>query len=42
VSINAGLAVSDGMICGGTMEVFIEPVSAFKQMLNGGETLVSN
>ncbi len=31
VSLNAGMTEKDGMICGGTMEIFIEPVSMFKK-----------
>ncbi len=25
------------MVCGGTMEVFIEPVEAYKKVFSGGE-----
>jgi len=38
ISMNADLAAEDGMICGGTMEVFIEPVNTYNQIINGGET----
>jgi len=36
VSMNTGPAALGGMSCGGTMEVFIEPVSTFKQIIDGG------
>ncbi len=41
VSLNADTAASDGMICGGMMEVFIEPVSTFGQAFNGGGIIES-
>ncbi|BAF59716.1 MAG: xanthine dehydrogenase [Pelotomaculum sp.] len=37
ISLNADIAASEGMVCGGTMEVFIEPVSTFSGILTGGE-----
>ncbi len=41
VSMDGETAASDGMICGGMMEVFIEPVSTFIQAFNGGEIIES-
>lgn len=37
VSMNAETAAAQGMICGGNMEVFIEPVSMYKEAFSGGE-----
>jgi len=37
VSLSADTAASEGMVCGGRMEVFIEPVGMYKSALNGGE-----
>lgn len=37
VSMSADTAASEGMVCGGTMEVFIEPVESYRKVLNGGE-----
>jgi xanthine dehydrogenase accessory factor len=37
VSLNADTAGAEGMVCGGTMEVFIEPVEAYKKVFSGGE-----
>lgn len=38
VSMDNEKAAAEGMICGGSMEVFIEPVSAFGRIINGGES----
>ncbi len=38
ISMNADLAAKDGMVCGGMMEVFIEPANTYNQIINGGET----
>lgn len=35
VSMNDEETVEEGMVCGGTMEVFIEPVATFQQVLAG-------
>lgn len=37
VSLSADTAALEGMVCGGSMEVFIEPVSTYQSALNGGE-----
>ena len=37
VSMDADIAAGDGMICGGSVEVFIEPVSDYAGIFNGGE-----
>jgi xanthine dehydrogenase accessory factor len=37
VSLTADIAAREGMACGGMMEVFIEPVTAFAQVFTGGE-----
>ncbi|MFX4261007.1 XdhC family protein [Pelotomaculum propionicicum] len=37
VSMDAEKAAGEGMICGGSMEVFIEPVSAYAGLFYGGE-----
>ncbi len=39
ISMDAEEAAGEGMICGGSMEVFVEPVSALAGIFNGGETL---
>jgi xanthine/CO dehydrogenase XdhC/CoxF family maturation factor len=38
VSLSADTAAVEGMVCGGAMEVFIEPVEAYKKVFNGGES----
>ena len=38
VSMTADTAAQEGMVCGGTLEVFIEPLDTYKKALNGGET----
>lgn len=38
VSMTADTAAQEGMVCGGTLEVFIEPADSYKSALNGGET----
>ncbi len=38
VSMDADIAAADGMICGGAIEVFIEPVSVYAEIFYGGET----
>jgi xanthine dehydrogenase accessory factor len=35
VSMNDEETVEEGMVCGGTMEVFIEPIAMFQQVLGG-------
>ncbi|NLI12749.1 MAG: XdhC family protein [Peptococcaceae bacterium] len=37
VSLTADIAAAEGMACGGTMEVFIEPATMFAEAFNGGE-----
>lgn len=37
VSLTADIAAAEGMACGGTMEVFIEPVISFVKVFDGGE-----
>lgn len=37
VSLTADIAADEGMVCGGTMEVFIEPVSTYAEVFDGGE-----
>jgi xanthine dehydrogenase accessory factor len=37
VSLTADIAAAEGMACGGTMEVFIEPVTMFAKVFDGGE-----
>jgi xanthine dehydrogenase accessory factor len=37
VSMSADTAAAEGMVCGGTMEVFIEPADTYKKVLTGGE-----
>lgn len=37
VSLSADTAAAEGMVCGGTMEVFIEPADAYKRVFSGGE-----
>jgi xanthine dehydrogenase accessory factor len=37
VSLTADIAAAEGMACGGTMEVFIEPAIMFVKSFNGGE-----
>lgn len=39
VSLNADIAAMEGMVCGGTMEVFVEPVSTFAEIFKDGEVL---
>lgn len=40
LNMNADIAALDGMVCGGMMEVFIEPVSSFSKVFkNGGEAV---
>ncbi len=39
ISMDAEKAAGEGMICGGSMEVFIEPVRALAGIFRGGETL---
>lgn len=39
VALTADIAAQEGMACGGSMEVFVEPVSALAGIFNGGETL---
>lgn len=39
VSLTADIAAAEGMACGGTMEVFIEPVTMFVKAFAGGEAL---
>lgn len=36
LSLDSEAAASEGMVCGGMMEVFIEPVSAFARIFSGG------
>lgn len=38
VSMDADIAAGDGMICGGAIEVFIEPVSVYAGIFYGGES----
>jgi xanthine dehydrogenase accessory factor len=35
ISLNADIAAIEGMTCGGSMEVFVEPLSLFKRAFNG-------
>jgi xanthine dehydrogenase accessory factor len=35
ISMTANIAAAEGMSCGGTLEVFIEPVTTFAKVLNG-------
>ncbi|MEG3071734.1 MAG: XdhC/CoxI family protein [Candidatus Syntrophopropionicum ammoniitolerans] len=37
VSMDADIAVADGMVCGGAVEVFVEPVSSYAEIFYGGE-----
>jgi xanthine dehydrogenase accessory factor len=37
-NLNHDLAAEDGMVCGGIMEVFIEPVNTYNQIIQGGVT----
>lgn len=37
VSLNADTAAEEGMVCGGTMDVFIEPLDTYKKVFSGGE-----
>ncbi|ABI68448.1 XdhC/CoxI family protein [Syntrophomonas wolfei] len=39
ISMDAANAAMEGMICGGSMEVFIEPVNGFAQVSGGGGIL---
>jgi xanthine dehydrogenase accessory factor len=39
VSLSADTAALEGMVCGGTMEVFIEPVGTYQKALDGGEKI---
>ncbi|TEB04528.1 putative xanthine dehydrogenase subunit A [Pelotomaculum schinkii] len=38
VSLSADTAAVEGMVCGGAMEVYIEPVEAYKKVFYGGES----
>jgi len=37
VSLSADTAAAEGMVCGGTMEVFIEPADTYKKIFSGSE-----
>ena len=39
ISMDAEKAAGEGMICGGSMDVFVEPASALAGIFHGGETL---
>lgn len=39
VSLTADTAAAEGMVCGGVMEVFIEPGALYEKLLGGGERL---
>lgn len=39
VSLTVDIAAAEGMACGGTMEVFIEPVTMFVKAFDGGDVL---
>ncbi|MDD4238486.1 MAG: XdhC family protein [Desulfotomaculaceae bacterium] len=41
VSLSADTAALEGMVCGGAMEVFIEPADTYKKVFSGGEKNVS-
>ncbi|TEB04568.1 putative xanthine dehydrogenase subunit A [Pelotomaculum schinkii] len=37
VSLSADTAAAEGMVCGGAMEVFIEPAGGYQEVFSGGE-----